>query len=127
MGFGHGHIAVQQRCGMAFVIYRKVSKNMKKAEQWYLYLLLCADGSCYTGITIDPVRREQQHRSGKGAKALRGSHKQPVRIAWTYGCKDRSSASRLEAAVKKLSHSRKREIISSGSLPEGLLIEEKTE
>ena len=33
----------------------------------YMYLLLCSNGSYYTGSTIDLERRVQQHQNGEGA------------------------------------------------------------
>ena len=33
----------------------------------YTYILRCADGSYYTGSTIDIVRRLRQHQVGEGA------------------------------------------------------------
>ena len=33
----------------------------------YMYILLCSDGSYYTGSTIDLVKRLEQHQNGEGA------------------------------------------------------------
>ena len=33
----------------------------------YMYILLCSDGSYYTGSTIDLVKRMEQHQNGEGA------------------------------------------------------------
>ncbi len=33
----------------------------------YMYILLCANGSYYTGSTIDLERRLEQHQAGEGA------------------------------------------------------------
>ena len=33
----------------------------------YMYILLCADSSYYTGSTIDLERRLEQHQNGEGA------------------------------------------------------------
>ena len=33
----------------------------------YMYILLCSDGSYYTGSTIDLKRRLEQHQNGEGA------------------------------------------------------------
>ena len=38
---------------------------------WHLYVLRCSDGSLYTGITLDPRRRIQQHNLGRGSKYVR--------------------------------------------------------
>ncbi len=37
----------------------------------YMYILLCADGSYYTGSTKDLERRFRQHQSGQGANHTR--------------------------------------------------------
>ena len=44
----------------------------KSAEaKYYVYLLLCADGSYYCGSTNDPEKRLQAHNAGRGAKYTR--------------------------------------------------------
>ena len=35
---------------------------------YYLYLILCEDGSIYTGVTNDVNRRFQEHCEGKGGQ-----------------------------------------------------------
>lgn len=67
---------------------------------WNLYLLECSDGSFYTGITNRLDERIAAHNSGHGAKYTRG--RLPVKILKTLNFPDRSSASKAEAAVKKL-------------------------
>ena len=39
-------------------------------ENWYVYILLCRDGTLYTGITNDIKKRMLAHEKGKGAKYL---------------------------------------------------------
>ena len=75
---------------------------------WYMYfvyLLECADGSIYTGITTDVSRRFKEHATGKGGHFTR-SHK-PVRILYTEAHPDRSSASKREAEIKRFSRTEK--------------------
>lgn len=76
------------------------------AAVWHLYMIEMANGALYTGITIDVDRRLAQHRSGRGAKALRG--KGPLVLVHRQCVGSRSEALRLEAAVKKLSAAHKR-------------------
>ena len=71
-----------------------------------LYIIECADGSLYTGITTDLARRFKEHKSGKGGHYTR-AHK-PVRIVYSEAHANRSQASVREAAVKKLSREEKR-------------------
>lgn len=39
-----------------------------KAEPWFVYILRCADGSLYTGITKDVNRRCEQHHAGTASR-----------------------------------------------------------
>ena len=72
---------------------------------YYVYLLECADGSLYTGITTDVARRLREHQTGTasrytrthGALAMRYSEQQPTRAA----------ALRREAAIKRLPRAQK--------------------
>lgn len=72
---------------------------------WSLYLLLCQDGSFYTGISNRLDERIAAHNRGEGAKYTRG--RLPVKLLKTQNYPDRSSASKAEAAVKKLPKSKK--------------------
>ena len=76
---------------------------------WYLYLLECADGSIYTGITTDVEARFLAHQAGKGARYTR-SHP-PIKILGTLSYPDRSSASKAEYHVKQLTVAQKRAFI----------------
>jgi putative endonuclease len=66
-----------------------------------VYVILASDGSLYTGITTDLQRRFEQHESGKGARYFHAGRR-PEKIVFTEKGHDRSSASRREAAIKKL-------------------------
>ena len=79
---------------------------------WWVYILRCADDSLYTGITNDKNRRLQQHNAGKASKYTRV--RTPVDMIYSETAKDRSEASKREAAIKKLSRLQKQKLISSG-------------
>ncbi|WP_459855375.1 GIY-YIG nuclease family protein [Humidesulfovibrio idahonensis] len=69
---------------------------------WHVYLLTCADGTLYCGVTSDLARRLAEHNggpSGAGAKYTRA--RRPVALAAHAPCADKSAALRLELAVKK--------------------------
>ena len=68
---------------------------------WFLYLLECSDGSVYTGIAVDVQARFDKHVSGEGARYTRS--RKPVRVLASFELADRSSASRAEYWVKRLS------------------------
>jgi putative endonuclease len=61
----------------------------------------CADGSIYTGITTNLDRRIHQHNTGKGAKYTKTRRPVCLRAFWYHP--DRSTASKEEARIKKLS------------------------
>ncbi|MGC1507718.1 GIY-YIG nuclease family protein [Ketobacter sp. MCCC 1A13808] len=79
---------------------------LKMSSCWYLYILRCADGSLYTGITTDLERRTREHNQGKaGAKYTKA--RRPVELVYSEVSENRSSASIREAAVKKMSRREK--------------------
>lgn len=69
-------------------------------------MLLCADGSLYTGVTTDIERRVREHNGVlKGAKYTRA--RQPVELVYSEKAKDRSRAQKREAELKKISREEK--------------------
>ena len=80
--------------------------QMDPAQAWYVYILECADGSLYTGMTNHLTRRLAAHNAGKGAKYTKT--RRPVRLRYSEELENRSLALRREAAIKKLSHAQKR-------------------
>lgn len=81
---------------------------------WYVYMLRTGAGHLYTGISTDPLRRLQQHENGKaGARSLRG--KGPLQLVWQQTAVDRSSASKVEAAIKKLAKTAKERLVAEAS------------
>jgi putative endonuclease len=65
---------------------------------WNVYVLLCSDGSFYTGISTNPQQRFLDHTSGRGGAYTR-SHK-PVKIIYLEKHPDKSSALKREAQIK---------------------------
>jgi len=86
------------------------SKEVKSADQWYLYLLRCSDGSLYTGITNNLERRFKMHQAGKASRYTR-SHG-PVEMVYSETCGDRSSALIRECEVKEWPRAKKEKLIS---------------
>ncbi|MCW3480781.1 GIY-YIG nuclease family protein [Neisseriaceae bacterium JH1-16] len=73
---------------------------------WFLYVIECAGGRLYTGISTDVARRYAAHAAGKGARYTR-LHR-PERILLTVEFDDRSTALKAEYAFKQLSAAEKR-------------------
>ncbi|MDR2203263.1 MAG: GIY-YIG nuclease family protein [Nitrososphaerota archaeon] len=78
---------------------------------FYVYILLCCDGSFYTGYTKDVETRLRLHQIGKGARYTR-IHK-PKKLVYFEECASRSLAMRRERSIKKLSHQQKQVLIDS--------------
>lgn len=76
---------------------------------WYLYLLRCANGDLYTGITTDVQRRLDQHANNRGARRLRGQG--PLQLVFSCPAGTHSRALRLEYRVKKLSRIQKEALV----------------
>lgn len=77
---------------------------------WALYILKCADGTFYTGITNDLTLRLQKHENGTGAKYTKG--RGPFTLAYLEHLKDRSEASKRERAIKGLRREEKIKLIA---------------
>ncbi|MDN0074982.1 GIY-YIG nuclease family protein [Crenobacter sp. SG2303] len=73
---------------------------------WFLYVIECAGGRLYTGISTDVARRYAQHAAGKGARYTRLNS--PERLLLTVEYVDRSSALKAEYAFKQLPATEKR-------------------
>jgi putative endonuclease len=78
----------------------------KHKRTWYVYLLECADGTLYTGTSVDPERRLQQHNAGRGARYTQT--RRPVRLLGSVAVCGRGEALRLEKRVKRWRPQRKR-------------------
>lgn len=85
------------------------------AKLWFVYMIRTSDGQLYTGITTDMQRRWQEHCSGKGgARYFRG--RKPETLCLLEEQSDRSSASKREAAIKKLSKTAKEALVAAQEL-----------
>ena len=77
------------------------------AEPWSVYLLQCADGTLYTGVARDLPRRLRQHNGELAGGPRYTQGRRPVQLLWSAGAADRSTAQQREAAIKRLSRTRK--------------------
>lgn len=90
-------------------------------SQWFVYLVRTNKNALYCGITTDVRRRFDEHRAGKGAKALKG--KGPLTLAWSYPLSDsRSQALKVEYAIKQLHKHRKEQLVDGKVTLEQLLV-----
>jgi putative endonuclease len=85
-----------------------------KSEKWYVYMLECADGSIYTGITNDVKERVARHNAGKGAKYTKARRPVVLKAKWKH--KDKSEAAKAEYAFKQLTREEKLKMIKRKKL-----------
>ena len=81
-------------------------------SSWFVYIVEAENGHLYTGITTDLERRFAEHQSKQGgAKFFHTSSAKKMVFHETH--LNRSSASKREAAIKKLSRNKKIELIKN--------------
>ena len=79
--------------------------------KWCVYIIQAEDNSYYTGISTDVERRFLEHKSGRGAKYF--NIRRPIKVVHIETNHTRSTASKREAEIKKLSHDEKNALLSS--------------
>lgn len=82
-----------------------------RCGRWLVYIVRCADGTLYTGITTDADRRLAQHNAGIASKYTRS--RRPVVIVHREALQTRGAALRREAAIKALTRQGKEALIAS--------------
>lgn len=84
---------------------------MRYPMPYYVYILLCKDGSCYTGHTKNLDSRLKQHALGKGARYTK-IH-EPDKLIYVEEFDTRQKAMVRERQIKKLTHKEKLELAGS--------------
>ena len=84
--------------------------SVKEQELCWIYILRLANGSYYTGYTVDLHKRVRAHRSGRGAKLTRSFAPTAVAACWKVRS-SRGAAMRIEAWIKGRSRRAKQALI----------------
>ncbi|MES2994821.1 MAG: GIY-YIG nuclease family protein [Patescibacteria group bacterium] len=80
-------------------------------DPYYVYMLKCADGTLYTGITNDVEKRLETHNTSKqGARYTKS--RRPVTLCYEEKCLDKSAALKREYEVRQLTRVQKLELIA---------------
>lgn len=79
------------------------------ASKYYMYVLLCSDGSFYGGFTNKLERRIKAHNNGKGAKYTR--NRRPVKLLYNEEFDTKSAALKAEYAFKHQSRRKKEKFL----------------
>jgi putative endonuclease len=83
----------------------------------YVYIVECADGSLYTGWSIDVEARVKAHNAGRGARYTK-MHR-PVKLVYSEKYRTRKSALKREAAIKTWTRKRKLKLIGDQLTTDG--------
>ena len=82
---------------------------------WQVYIVRCADGSLYTGVTTDVSRRLDEHNQG-GRKAARYTRsRKPVVLVYCEMSESRANACRREWEIKQMPKADKERLIVSAT------------
>lgn len=93
------------------VAFTKLSNMEEKQEQsHFMYVLICADETLYTGYTTDVEARVEKHNSGKGAKYT--AARRPVELLAAAQFETKHEAMSAEYHFKQLSRSEKLALIA---------------
>lgn len=92
---------------------------------YYIYMLRCEDNTIYTGITKDIKRRMKEHfsKNEKCAKYTLTHSAKKLEALWE--TENKSLASKLEYAIKKLNKVKKENLIKTKNLQDIFLNNEK--
>jgi putative endonuclease len=91
----------------------RLAKINKKRHSYFVYLLLCEDGSYYTGYTKNVMSRFERHRKGHGARYTRMY--KPKEVVYVRAFTTRVAAMKMERKIKTLSHQAKHDLAFFGS------------
>lgn len=80
-------------------------------RNWYVYILQCADGTLYTGITNDFDRRLKAHNAGTASKYTRV--RRPVAMVYQEETDSKGNALRRELQIKSMSRQQKMDLINN--------------
>ena len=75
-------------------------------RSYWTYLLECADGSFYAGVTNDPISRTRQHNEAPDKNAFT-ANRRPVVLVWCEEFEDVQDAIAAEKRIKGWSRAKK--------------------
>jgi len=100
--------------------WQHMRSTNKKQAYYYVYLLLCDDGSYYTGYTNNVPSRLRLHKRGRAARYTK-MHR-PNTVVHVERFRTRRAAMKRERQVKALSHNQKADLAQAASVASQKLI-----
>ncbi|WP_321325176.1 GIY-YIG nuclease family protein [Thiomicrorhabdus sp.] len=89
------------------------SINNQACQNWFVYLLRCADNTLYCGITTNLIKRLRQHNGEIVGGAKYTKVRQPCELVYSEKSESRSEASKREYEIKQLSKKAKEQLINN--------------
>ncbi len=83
---------------------------MEEGKGYCVYILSCADGSLYTGMTCDLDRRLSEHKAGRGARWTQ--RRLPVKLVFSLNNLSYQAACEVERYIKSLTRARKELLVA---------------
>ncbi len=91
----------------------KEAKAPQSATTWVVYIVQCADGTLYTGISNNLERRLKQHNAGTASRYTR--YRLPVVLTYQEPQPTKGAALKRELEIKRLPRKGKNQLISQGT------------
>ena len=93
------------------MIYGRYGRTTEEAGSVmnYTYILLCKDGTLYTGWTNDLKKRVKAHNLGKGAKYTKS--RRPVKLVYYEEFPTKKEAMKREYTIKRMGRKEKERMI----------------
>ncbi len=80
-------------------------------NDWFVYIVRCADNTLYTGITKDVERRILEHNSDDISGAKYTKARRPVALVYQEACDSRSAATIREYEIRQLGRKGKEKLV----------------
>src|ERR1051326_2974669 len=81
-----------------------------RIKYYYVYILLCADGSYYVGFSNNPYAREDEHNEGRCPKSYTFSRR-PVKLVYIEAFSDPMEGIEREKQIKGWTRKKKEALI----------------
>ncbi len=83
------------------------------AVDWTVYIVRCADGSLYTGISLEVSRRVEEHNASDELGARYTRTRRPVALVYREAAASRAAATRREREIKRLTRQKKEALVAA--------------
>jgi putative endonuclease len=90
----------------------KVEVAKEPGTSWHVYIVRCGDGTLYTGVATDVLRRVQEHNVSNVLGASYTRSRRPVALVYEEPAASRSAACKREYEIKSLARDGKQALIA---------------